>query len=66
MTKDTLVFVRYKTDVKLAGKNWAIIHDFGDTQVLLTSKQMYGFQRRWLIKHPFLSLISEIQIVKEK
>lgn len=64
---DTLIFVRYKPDVnKLGGKNYKFVSSADNTELLLTSRWMYDFQRSWLIRHPFLSLLTEIQIVKNK
>lgn len=62
--KDKLMFVRYKKDVaRFRNKNFDLVHDFGESEILKTSLEMYHCQRNWLINHPFLSLATEIQLI---
>ena len=65
--KDKYIFVRYKTQNqrKFRNKNFDLCVDFGDdSEILLTSVAMYDSMRSWLMKYPFLSLASEIQLIK--
>jgi hypothetical protein len=67
--KDTYIFVRYKGDNhrKFRNKNFDLCVDHGnDTEILLTSKAMFECMKSWLIRYPFLSLASEIQLIKNK
>lgn len=65
--KDRLIFVRYKKDVsRFRNKNFDLVHDFGDTELLKTSIAIYYNQRQWLINHPLLSLATEIQLVNPR
>lgn len=65
--KDKYIFVRYKghNQRKFRNKNFDLCVDFGnESEILLTSVAMYDSMRSWLIRYPFLSLASEIQLIK--
>lgn len=66
--KTEYVFVRVKDNEHCVNmvrihKTHEIMWNGGKTAILKMTKGMYECHRNWLIKHPFLSCLTEIQLI---